>query len=233
MGEKIKTKLSDSKDELSSLMAARMFTYNLFKRAFIEEPSRSFLEFLLSFNLNKDFLFLDENTQINKGVELISHFINQQGVMSEESRTDLEVDYTHLFIGPGIPAAPPWESFYLSEKKLLFQDETIKVRREYDKYNLRVEKFQKEPDDLIAFELDFMNLLAQKTLESLDRDDFLEAEKLLGAQRDFLKGHLLKWIPQFSKNVVKDAETDFYKGFAQALAGFLKTDYNWINALLK
>lgn len=42
----------------------------------------------------------------------------------------------HVFyVEPGSLPAPPWESAYLSEDRLLFQESTLEVRKAYLKYN--------------------------------------------------------------------------------------------------
>lgn len=61
-----------------------------------------------------------------------------------------------MFIGPRELPAPPWESSYLNEDKLLFQEETLQVRMSYLKYNFIPKNYPHEADDHIALELDFM-----------------------------------------------------------------------------
>ena len=48
--------------------------------------------------------------------------------------------------------------------------------------------------------------------------------EILEDQKTFLEDHLLKWVPAWSRDVVKSAETDFYKGAAQLLNAYLRID---------
>ena len=61
-----------------------------------------------------------------------------------------------LFVGPGTPLAPPWESVCRhKDEALVFQKETLEVRAAYQELGLQVEKLHHEPDDHIAYELEF------------------------------------------------------------------------------
>ena len=65
-------------------------------------------------------------------------------------------DYMALFVGPGTPLAPPWESVCRhKDEALVFQKETLEVRAAYRELGLQVEKLHHEPDDHIAYELEF------------------------------------------------------------------------------
>jgi len=217
-----------SEEELDSFLASRLFAYHLLKGCFIEKPSQGFIQLLISEKLMEIFPERDEDIQIKEGTDLVIDYLKEPNVLSREKLKCLAEEYTYLFIGPGRIPAPPWESVYLSEKRLIFQEQTEEVRKEYQKYGLFFEKFRQEPADHIGLELDFMHHLNQVVMESLEKDDsehFNQAQKALVTQKDFLSNHLLKWVPQFSQEILKSAETNFYRGFAKILDGFLKADY--------
>ena len=52
--------------------------------------------------------------------------------------------------------APPWESVYVREDKLLFQETTLKVRKKYRKYAFTANELHIEAENYIGLELDFM-----------------------------------------------------------------------------
>lgn len=131
-------------------------------------------------------------------------------------------DYMNLFIGPGKPSAPPWETAYLIEGEcLVFQKETLEVRKWFRSFDLQIDKLYNEPDDHIAYELEFIATLSQKAAEALAQGNAAEAERLCQAQSEFLQQHLLTWAFDWCSLVIKNATTDFYRGIAFLVQGFL------------
>ena len=231
------------KEALLSLLAARFFAYNLLKRVFLEEPSKDFLEIIDKDKLLDFFPGREGKGSVQSGSKLASAYLNEASI-NQQTLEDLAADYTHLFIAvtkktEGITYlkdrenAPPYESVYRAKKPLVFQEETIKVRREYMKHGLLPKDFMKEPDDHIAFELDFMGHLSKKALDHLEKDKVKECEEILVTQEQFLGEHLLRWVPLFSAQIVKVAQTNFYRGFAKILNGFLKWDRKELPKLME
>ena len=230
------------KEALLSLLAARFFAYNLLKRAFLEEPTTEFLEVLKKDELF-DFFPGREKKEVKEGADLASLYL-KESPLDKNTMGDVIGDYNALFtFAPPKkgkrPAAlydkdnaPPYESVYLSTKPLTFQEETVAVRREYMKYGLVPKDFLREPDDHIGLELDFMGFLGKKTLDLLEKENLKEAKKLLGAQRRFLQTHLLKWVPKFSTQILKGAETNFYRGIGKLLKGYLEWDKRELQKLI-
>ncbi|HEB13265.1 MAG TPA: dehydrogenase [Actinobacteria bacterium] len=222
-----------AKKKLIDLVDRRLFAYSFLKRVFIEEATKEFLELLITENLLEIFIAKEENKQIKQGIETIYLYLKNPGVLSDENITELSSDYVNLFIGPGKLVAAPYESVYLSEKRLVFQEQTIEVRRAYYKHNLVPEKLQSEPDDHIALELDFMGLLCKEIGKDLRANKLTAARKKLNTQKKFMKEHLMLWALEFSENVQKGAREDFYMGAAQMLTGLLTVDQDMIKESLR
>jgi len=220
-----------SQERLDLLITARLFAYSLLKRAFGESPSKEFLEVLMTQNLLNAFPFAEQNSQIRQGVELTSNYLKGPDVLSETSLMDLRSEYTRLFVGPGKMAAPPWESTYRGEGGSLFQSVTLEVRKEYQKFGLAVNRLNVDPDDYIGLELEFMHHLTERAIKALSKGD--DPEKIFIGQRDFLANHLLKWAPSFCEDVYTHAQTNFYRGMAKLMAGFLEMDHSVLDELLR
>jgi putative dimethyl sulfoxide reductase chaperone len=141
---------------------------------------------------------------------------------ADQDFEELKADYTRLFLGPGKVLAPPWESVYYSEERLLFQEQTLKVRTWYRRFGLESEKIHNEPDDHIALELAFLTHLAGLGLQALHEDDREAFQGYLDVQRQFLNEHPLRWAPIWQQEVDKHAHTDFYRGLALLVVGALK-----------
>lgn len=222
-----------AKKKLLDQMAQRLFAYSFLKRAFIEEPTKEFLNLLLQEGFLENFMAKDENKQIQEGVETISFYLKDPDLLSEQNILELGADYVNLFIGPGKLPAPPYESVYSSKKRWVFQEETMQVREEYLRQNLISERYRQEPDDHIALELDFIRHLCDQTLKDVRANHLALARRNLNTQNQFLNEHLSKWAPNFSQKVAKNARTDFYRGAAKLLLGFLTHDKQKIEELLK
>jgi TorA maturation chaperone TorD len=131
--------------------------------------------------------------------------------INTESKDELEEllwDYTRLFIGPYKLPCPPWESVYTSPKRLMMQDAADQVLQLYREVGLSLKTPYVMPDH-IGTELNFLALLLQKSNSATD-----DSEKLLRITDNFLNDHILKWVPDFTRDMENAAETRFYKSLA-------------------
>lgn len=222
-----------SLDSTQPLMELRMFIYDTLRRAFLSEPDASFLENIQKVCVSEGFPFQKESKELAEGVAEIGQFLKQLDVANGDSMDRLYWDYTRLFIGPHELPTPPWESAYLSEERLLFQKETLEVRRAYLKYALIAKEFKREADDHLGLELDFMYQLCLLALKGIDEQKSTEVREIIEDQRDFLEKHLLQWVPQLCQDILQNANTSFYRGMAKVLSGALTVDYQATQDLLE
>jgi len=206
------------------LIELRMYAYGVLYRTFLEEPTMDFLNFLKDDQFLKFFPFQDEHPLIKQGIELAVQSLND---LDPERYERIRWDYTRLFIGPHKIPTPPWESVYLNKERLIFQEETLNVRRAYLKYCLIPKNIGQEADDHLGYELDFMYQLCQLSLENTEY-----IGSVLSDQKDFLENHILKWVPLICKDIFIHAKTDFYKGMAICLEGFIETDKKALKELI-
>ena len=82
-------------------------------------------------------------------------------------------DYMALFVGPGNAACRRRGSRCAADKDeaLVFQKETLEVRAAYQELGLQVEKLHHEPDDHIAYELEFLAAAAQQAADAAEAGD--------------------------------------------------------------
>jgi TorA maturation chaperone TorD len=129
---------------------------------------------------------------------------------SEEELEYLLSEYTRLFIGPYKLPCPPWESVYSSPKRLMMQDAAANAMKLYHEAGLTLGNAEVMPDHIGA-ELNFLALLLQRTHSESDSKD-----GCLGITEKLLNEHLLKWVPDFTKDMEEAAETSFYKELSRA-----------------
>jgi TorA maturation chaperone TorD len=214
------------------LLAVRVFAYDLLRRIFLEEPSREFLEALVVGKGIEAFPLVEEHAELREGQRLVLTYLQQHDIRQQQIYDRLHWDYTKLFIGPNELPAPPWESAYLNEERLLFQQETLDVRQAYLKYSLIPIDYLHEADDHLGLELDFMYRLCLLSKESWGNQHSDSLLTILSDQKSFLQDHLLKWIPALTKDIAANAETSFYKGMARILKAYIELDVGIVEELL-
>ncbi|MDQ1483271.1 MAG: putative dimethyl sulfoxide reductase chaperone [Actinomycetota bacterium] len=134
----------------------------------------------------------------------------------------LLVDHRDLFEGPDHVLACPYESVYLSEEHLTFEEQTLKVRAFYNRFGLQAPSMGKEPDDHIGLELSFISHLCVVGLDAIEAADDDAETAMLASVADFLEGHLLRWVDDCLDRVVEHATTDFYRGLGHLTRGTVR-----------
>ena len=124
------------------------------------------------------------------------------------ARRDMGFEMNRLFVGPDAPKAPPYESCCRNPERVLMQGETMRVRDFYRKAGVEIAQKNAQPDDFIAFELEFLlHLLAQESEEAREQ------------ARNFLRDHLLVWIPDHVQEIRAHTTHPVCLGMAAILQG--------------
>ena len=132
---------------------------------------------------------------------------------SPRNRREMQYEFNRLFVGPDAPKAPPYEACYRNPERTLMQAETLAVRAFYRKAGLEIKARNSQPDDFIAYELEF--LLGMLEDDSEEKDAYA---------REFLREHLLVWyadhvreIRQHTKQPVVLSMADILESTCDAL----------------
>lgn len=220
-------------DEIVIMLANRHYLYQLLQHIFGNEPSLNMLEIATN-DHTVDAMQLMENEDIKFDffVELFAN-VKKAILTDQESLLDkLKTEYTYLMIGPNKLPAPPWESVYRTNERLLFQESTLMVRRTYLKYQFLPANYPHEADDHIALELDFMAHLAKLTLDRFEDNGIEEVKELLADQKSFLDEHLLVWIDQFADQIQNSKTHYFYPQMAVLTKQLVRVDADVIEQLV-
>ena len=214
------TKTTESAEllELATAMDLAASTYGLIARMYLEEPSSEFIAELRQMR----FPASTGNEFVDKGYRLIATYLSRVGTSAQD---DLAADYCRSFIGNGtdsFAAAYPVESVHTGRKRLLMQAARDEVLAIYRAYGLEKSGHLKDGEDHIAYELEFMQFLANKCAGALREGDEEQGEGLVRAQLNFLDDHLLNWVGKLTKQMRHFARTDFYQGVSYLTFGFLK-----------
>ncbi|MDE7169029.1 MAG: molecular chaperone TorD family protein [Mucispirillum sp.] len=168
----------------------------------------------------------DRGRLLNEGVKGLENFLKRYDNADNgaEFIKSVNTQFTRVFCLSD--SAPVSESVYLSKEHLVMQENEIAVLKEYESLGFTTDySSSNEPADHISFELMFMSYLAKGTAKRIDEKDFENADKLIEAQRKFLKEHPLLWIDKFIAAVLKFPESyGFYLPAVYFIAGFMKAD---------
>ena len=210
----------DNKNFLSWL-AQRQMVYSILGLIYYEGPKDELVEALVSLELTGQIINSTGNSLVQEGWQQICAEV--QGREKDLSYRDrLWDEYNQLFVGPGPLKAPPWESVYRSKDRLVFGTETLAVRKFFQRFGLEVQQLNKEPDDHIGLELEFMAHLSQEALAAFQSGE--EAMDLIIGTEQFLREHLQQWVPGFCHRLEEVAGTGFFVGLAKMTRGWLEVD---------
>jgi TorA maturation chaperone TorD len=212
----------DARIDWATTIMGEKLLFGLLGKILYAEPDKTWLQSLVAQDVFAEIPFGEEKSESAKGLELLQKWSHESGAsLSDISFDELRADYMRLFVGIGKVLAPPWESVYFNDARMVFQVQTLQVRDWFHRYGVETEKLHQEPDDHIGLELTFLSHLAMLGLQAIDEKDDIKFEQVLEAQRQFLIEHPLKWVPEWCKLVGEKANTDFYRGLALLVRGTL------------
>jgi len=181
--------------------------YRLLARLYKKEVDVNLIEAMQKMKFPKE----TSGEELSEGYKLLIESLEN---INSDSIDDLDVDYAKVFLGAGISegtAAFPYESVYTSRKKSMMQEARDQVREIYlSKGLIKTDEEYNYVEDHIALEFEYMAYLCENG--NLDE------------QKNFLKTHLLNWIPKFCEDIEKHANTKFYKAIGKITKGYLKLD---------
>jgi len=188
----------------------------------------SLLRALYTYPLNQSVLDIVTQLQVESDSSLAMGLLQMQAslhVNGEPAATldELNIEMTRLLEGPGLTPAPPYASYYLNNKQLMGPS-AVAARQVYLQWQAVPAGDTRLPDDHIALELGFVAHLAQLADEG--------NETALAASRNFLRQHLLPWLPHFCGTLAKSSRISFFTGLAHLTQTAVQADVAWLDQVL-
>ena len=215
-------------EEFASVNERRGRTYDLLARLFAKEVDADLLEELHGTR----FPASTGSDEADEGMRLMAGYLSN---LWDGTLQELAVDYVRCFIGGGMDAfsaAYPYESVYTSPKRLMMQEARDEVLAIYRSQGFDKAEGWKESEDHVAAECVFMAAMAQRTAEACREGDEDRVASLLTVQLNFLSDHLYAWTGMMTSDMRGYARTDFYKGLAAYVDGFLTSDRELLMTVL-
>lgn len=219
---------ADDRAMLIELNEQRENAYGLLSRLYLVEVDEEFYTNLC----NGAFPTRTGNDDVDAGYRAIATYCASH---HDDALLDLARDYARVFIGHGnnaYAAAYPFESVYTSEKRLLMQEARDEIRLVYAQAGVEIAADWNDPEDHIALELAYMQIMARRTAEALRDGDDERALQLLDEQRTFLLRHLVSWTPMLVNDMKRLAHTDLYQGLALLTKGLLAEDRQFLASVV-
>lgn len=223
MSEKANEPASEAR-EAAEAFADRAAAYGLLARLFNREIDDALLVGLKGMAFPHD----GESAEANEGARLMNAYLSQAG---SETRTELAVDFARLFLvrtRSTKRAAYPFESVWTSRERTMMDNARDSVVAAYRRAGLARDDSWNLPEDHISLELEFMQALSQRCADAALGSDEEMLASLVGQQRDFMRAHLISWTGRFAEVMAEMARTDFYRGLAKFLTGFLAEDAEFL-----
>lgn len=207
-------------DELRDMLACRVDYYNILRHLYFSGPKPRIIEALV--NLVGCVDLDNAASDIVEGVELLK----SADALIDEQSADLEriqVEFARVFLGPGTPPAPLYESRYRAPDSLLMQGVTIEKRKSYLDAGLASAGASHVPEDHLAVELEYLYFLAGEALRLRETGDQQVAIDVLQESRGFLQ-QCTEWVAKMVDNALANTNEPVIRGMALVTRGLLNED---------
>ena len=131
----------------------------------------------------------------------------------------LAKEYVRLLRGPVRAVVYPYESLHIDGE--VMGHSTQAVLELYGEAGLGMSQDFRDLPDHISAELEFMGYLCAKEAACVEDGDESGHEHFGRLRRSFLDNHLLKWLPSFTGEIIRNTVSPFYRDLAVATREFL------------
>jgi putative dimethyl sulfoxide reductase chaperone len=165
------------------------------------------------------------NEQLEQGSRELFKFAEHIEGLDEKQKEklleDLAVEYASLFLGTTPKYVFLLESVYLGTDHLKYGAPYHKVLEAYKRLGFTKAKGFQEAEDHVAVEFEFMSNICTWTAKTIQKRDTLNALAYLNLQNEFLRDHILRWVPDLCNKLDKEATLEFYRMLAHLTLGFV------------
>lgn len=145
----------------------------------------------------------------------------------------LDVEYVRLFAsGMSGALSPPTESYYrVPAKGGGIAAFVADLQREYRGMGLAAVSVDEAPDHL-STELGVMSVLCGLEADAWEAGQEVLAGDLMEKESQFLRRHLVTWVPAFRKRVIAAGPSAFYGDLVNAVHSFVVHDNDFVAVLI-
>lgn len=174
------------------------------------------------------------NEHLNEGYRLVRRYFR---FSAADRRTQLACEYARIFLAAGVyvksdRTAIPYESVFTSPERIMMQDSRDDVVRCFRRDGFKVDPQLHEPEDHLAFELEYLSVMCERAAEYAQADDESQLNECLERVVSFLDSHVLNWLPSLAEAAREFAKLAFYPGMLLVALGTAETTRELCSELL-
>ena len=206
-----------TKQEFTGYLAAGEQTYTFLSQMLFRELNEEAIAVLKG----QEWPAETGNETLDRGYAQVRRFFN---FASTDIRTQLAVEYARVFLAAGVfgsdkMTAVPYESVFTSESHLMMQASRDDVVRRFAADGFQVNPDLHEPEDHLAFELEYVAHMSRKAVELVEAGNAEALAANVARQVEFIDAHLLNWVGNLYETAHEYAKTTFYTGMLLVVLG--------------
>ncbi|NIY93346.1 molecular chaperone TorD [Vibrio diazotrophicus] len=167
---------------------------------------------------------LGENAHLadasQKFISVLNRLLKQQ-----DAQVQIANSFYHLFSKCDENSALPYASLYFDKSKCVDETPEQAIALLMEQNGVHVQKQPDESYDHLSIELDFLGHLIIRSNE-LEKEPHME--KALQFQAQYIRNHLLSWVPEFSFHCSSVDKLGFYSSISVLLVAFLELDLHYL-----
>lgn len=220
-----------SQKELTEFFNDSAQTYRFLSQVFFKELTAEAIDELAQGTYPEE----TGNECLDAGYRLIRRYFS---FSATDRRTQLACEYARIFLAAGVftkdaATAVPYESVFTSEEHIMMQGSRDDVVARYLEDGFKVDPSLHEPEDHIAFELEYLSSMSERAAELAEAKDTIALERNVSRQIEFIDGHLLNWVPLLRETAQEYAKLAFYVGMLLVAQGTLEQGRAMLEGILR
>jgi len=138
--------------------------------------------------------------------------------------SDLQAEHRRVFSNVITLDCPPYETLFGNDHVFGQAHVMGDIAGFYKAFGLELSRDIHERLDHLSVELEFMHFLAYKESYARCHDGAEKTQIVVDAQKKFVKDHIGRWVPLFSRMLVKKADKGFFRYMAEFTADGIEFD---------
>lgn len=230
------TSMTNSRDarELAVLAPARRDFYRFLSASFLDGPSPETMRPLV------DTAFQEAVAESFSAGALEQVKALAAAMAAEDFWPAARREYTQLFLAPGGQYIPPYESVFRDKREvegkkiagLLMGPSAVAVQQWYRLAALEIRSDFKELPDHLGLEFHYLGFLCERERTFGEEGDSAHQTRAREMERDFLKAHVLTWLPELVDQIQARAQLPLYPAIGSLAVEFCHGDLALLEAVV-
>ncbi|TAJ31263.1 MAG: hypothetical protein EPO64_02510 [Nitrospirae bacterium] len=137
---------------------------------------------------------------------------------------DLQAEHRRVFSNVITLDCPPYETLFGNDHVFGQAHVMGDIAGFYRAFGVELSRDIHERMDHLSVELEFMHFLAYKESYARCHDGAEKVQIVVDAQKKFVKEHIGRWVPLFSRMLVKKADSGFFRHMAELSSDWMDFD---------